>query len=432
MFRKAIVKVLLMLVFFIHGFILGQETYNNCNNAIDLCPNVSLSVNNRGANVTSCPVCEDNFLFCFTPNNTIWLRFETNEEGGEVLINVSNLVFENNPNQGNQIQATLIRAVAPCDATTYTQIGNCITGTGNNFTMFAENLEAETVYYLVINGARNGGAELPAEASMDVVLYGEGVFRVTPLMGNYLESNEICRNEVVTALVFTEFCENLQDFKWFVNDELVAITSDSILKISTLKNGDVLSVSTSCFEKCPVEISYSYPAFVVKSFEVNAGPDFNIKPGESVTLLGSSELDNFYWTPNLFMTSPHTLEPIVSPTSTITYSLVSEDEGCVFSDQVTVFVEKPFEITNTFTPNGDGVNDTWKIPSIEDFPNNLMQIYDRWGQLVFQTTGYSSQKEWDGTSKKGKNLSPGTYFFTLDLRDPLYSEPIIGTITLIR
>lgn len=74
------------------------------------------------------------------------------------------------------------------------------------------------------------------------------------------------------------------------------------------------------------------------------------------------------------------------PDETTTYFLEATDNICTFSDQATVFVQKDLEITNTFpTPNGDGSNDTWYI-GLELYPDCLVQIIDRWGQEVFQTT----------------------------------------------
>ena len=44
------------------------------------------------------------------------------------------------------------------------------------------------------------------------------------------------------------------------------------------------------------------------------------------------------------------------------------------------------------------------------YPNCFVQIFDRWGQMVFQSTGYSKAKAWDGTGKSGK-LAEGVYFY---------------------
>jgi hypothetical protein len=51
-------------------------------------------------------------------------------------------------------------------------------------------------------------------------------------------------------------------------------------------------------------------------------------------------------------------------------------------------------ITNTFTPNGDGINDYWKINNIENYPNAVIQVFTRYGQKIFESKGY--QVSFDG------------------------------------
>jgi hypothetical protein len=67
----------------------GQANYDNCANAFQLCPDVSETLNNLNATSTVCPNCEDDFSFCFTGENTIWMTFSTNQFGGDVIIDFS-------------------------------------------------------------------------------------------------------------------------------------------------------------------------------------------------------------------------------------------------------------------------------------------------------------------------------------------------------
>ena len=66
------------------------------------------------------------------------------------------------------------------------------------------------------------------------------------------------------------------------------------------------------------------------------------------------------------------------------------------------------------SPNGDGRNDTWSIPGIEQFPNNTVQVFNRWGNLVFEQKGYSNADPWEG-QWNGKDLPDGTYFYRIEL-----------------
>lgn len=85
------------------------------------------------------------------------------------------------------------------------------------------------------------------------------------------------------------------------------------------------------------------------------------------------------------------------------------------------------EIYNTFTPNGDGANDTWHIDNIEDYPNNTVRIMNRWGDVVYEAAPYNN--EWDGT-RNGKELPEGTYYYLLDRHDGF--EAYQGILTIIR
>jgi gliding motility-associated-like protein/uncharacterized repeat protein (TIGR01451 family) len=94
--------------------------------------------------------------------------------------------------------------------------------------------------------------------------------------------------------------------------------------------------------------------------------------------------------------------------------------------------EDPGTICNIFTPNGDGINDTLKFVDPENlYPNNSFEVFDRYGNSVFQMDGYDSS--WDGTGKNGQ-LPKGTYYYILDLdtTDGSDSDVIKGWIQIIR
>lgn len=103
------------------------------------------------------------------------------------------------------------------------------------------------------------------------------------------------------------------------------------------------------------------------------------------------------------------------------------DEGVVFID----VKPAPFKIYNGLSPNGDGLNDHWVIDGIETYPNNRVRVFDRFNNLIFETTGYNnSDNTWQGQTNhsmvKG-NVSEGTYFYVVDLGDGsgLYSGYVV-------
>jgi len=430
MIRFLIVNLSLMWICSISTSVFAQADYNNCSQALYLCPLVPQNVTNYSATKTVCTGCEDDFNYCFAPANTIWMTFETNSLGGSVQVNFNNVTIENVTGQGTEMQATIIQAIAPCDASTYTQIGNCEFAATGPFVLNATGLAPNATYYIVINGASGPGIA-PAQATMDISISGPGVERIPPGLALFVPSTTICEGQSILCSAFVGDCPDTTDYHWFINNQLVAITQTNDFETSALKQGDRLSVATTCFQYCIVEISDTTIPFTVVSFPVDAGPDFTIQQGGSIALIGSTTAPIYKWSPDYSLSSGTSLGPIAHPTETTIYTFSATENGCTFSDQCTVFVEETLSLTNTFTPNDDGFNDTWEIPSLENYPNCLVEIFDRWGQSVYQTSGYNPKKAWDGKSK-GKKLEAGVYFYVIDLRDPAFNAPFRGTITLIR
>jgi len=83
------------------------------------------------------------------------------------------------------------------------------------------------------------------------------------------------------------------------------------------------------------------------------------------------------------------------------------------------------KIPTVFTPNGDGTNDKWIIEGIHLYPEVIVEIYNRWGDIIFESNGYN--EPWDGTYN-GKELPISSYVFIIDLRDG--NEPIQGIVTI--
>lgn len=162
---------------------------------------------------------------------------------------------------------------------------------------------------------------------------------------------------------------------------------------------------------------------------VDAGPDQTIDEGQTITLHATGGII-YYWWPDTWMRYSQSADPDVEPLQTITYHVgVIDENGCANYDSVTVTVipgEKLF-IYNTFTPNGDGENDTWYIGNIHKYPDNKLEIYNRYGKLVFLAAPYLNH--WDGRNF-GEELPSGTYYYVLEPGDgsPQYK----GSVTIIR
>lgn len=164
---------------------------------------------------------------------------------------------------------------------------------------------------------------------------------------------------------------------------------------------------------------------------VNAGVDQLVPEGRTVVLAatatGGSNLQ-FEWTPALYLNNALSSQPSCTPLQDISYGLiVSNAEGCESVDSLDIKVLFQPRVPNVFSPNGDGIYDTWQIQYLNDYPNCRIQIYTRAGQLVYQSVGYGSP--WNGTWK-GQPLPIGTYYYII--QPGLGIDVIRGSVTLIR
>jgi gliding motility-associated-like protein len=96
---------------------------------------------------------------------------------------------------------------------------------------------------------------------------------------------------------------------------------------------------------------------------------------------------------------------------------VGDENGCRASDTIIIYqcdLDKYFsDMPNTITPNGDNFNDVWEIPYIHLFPGATLEIFDRWGRLVYRTEDIYG-KPWEGRSSRGDELEMGAYYYIID------------------
>src|SRR6185312_5501174 len=136
-----------------------------------------------------------------------------------------------------------------------------------------------------------------------------------------------------------------------------------------------------------------------------------ISIGDTVTLSGGGAT-KYYWEPPTGLRCDTCPNPIVSPTVTTIYTLITtSSHGCKRSSLIAVDVVIPckdFYIPNVFSPNGDGINDTYLI-KVEYMSLYDIAIYNRWGQEVFHSTDPNSP--WDGKVKGGGDAPAGVYYY---------------------
>jgi gliding motility-associated-like protein len=120
--------------------------------------------------------------------------------------------------------------------------------------------------------------------------------------------------------------------------------------------------------------------------------------------------------------------PICTPITDRIYILtVTNGLGCSASDTLEVNLYRTPVVPNAFSPNGDGINDVFNVRYLSTYSTARIEIFNRYGQKVWGTTGYD--KPWDGTMN-GKPLAIGVYYYVIHLG--IIDKPITGSITLLR
>ncbi len=192
-----------------------------------------------------------------------------------------------------------------------------------------------------------------------------------------------------------------------------------------------LSVSTA--EGCG-SLTASQSLVINPKPVVNAGPDKLIKFGTSTTLdatINNPANYNYLWTPSLYLNAATILNPVSTPVAPVTYTIQVIDKitSCTGTDDVMIIPVSDIFIPTGFTPNNDGKNDKWVIPGLALYPDAQVSVFNRWGELIYQTKGYFS-RPWNGMYK-GVTQPGDVYVYMIQLNDEK-KQFFKGTFTLIR
>jgi gliding motility-associated-like protein len=181
--------------------------------------------------------------------------------------------------------------------------------------------------------------------------------------------------------------------------------------------------ANTCVDSASVKVQ------VLQKPVVNAGEDITLIKGQRATLQGSIDAAgaNYFWNPIDFLNNPNSLNPITTATRNIEYVLHANSTlGCgTATDTVLVKVYNDLYIPNTFTPNADGKNDTWKIAALAAYPTAKTVIYNRYGQIVFEAQ--SAYQYWDGKFL-GAAVPSGAYTYVINLKN---NEAVIKGVVLV-
>ncbi len=162
--------------------------------------------------------------------------------------------------------------------------------------------------------------------------------------------------------------------------------------------------------------------------------DTTINYGDSIQLNSGSEAIAWYWTPSTYLSSVSDQSPWARPLTSIIYTVTGMNQyGCKGSADIKINVDykSNIRIPSAFSPNGDGLNDVFRVDNVVLEKLIEFKIFNRFGQLVFETRNPS--EGWNGVYD-GKDADIGVYFYTILLESTPENKVLVfkGDVTLIR
>lgn len=248
------------------------------------------------------------------------------------------------------------------------------------------------------------------------------IIQPTAIAPTATSTPELCGNSDGTAAVSVTGGTPGYTYSWSPG----GATTASITALSSGAYTCTITDANGCTQTATVAVGAQGTALA------DAGTSVLITQGQSTTLNGTGG-GTYAWSPPGSLSCSNCQNPVATPTTTTTYTLVVTDSlGCTATDTVTIFVDilcGELYLPNAFSPNDDHENDVLYVRGncikFLDF-----EVFNRWGEKVFMTTDPSFG--WDGTWR-GKKCEAAvfTYFLRATLQDGTEIEKQ-GNISLVK
>jgi gliding motility-associated-like protein len=279
----------------------------------------------------------------------------------------------------------------------------------------------------------NLAAQAPVASPLDTAVYivqvtnpcGTGFDTVTvnvvhPALQAY-GGGSMCRGDTLSA-----WATGASSYSW--SPSLWADPSDQAFTILSPENTTLFEVTGVDAFNCvwTEEVTVS----VYEEVDVEAGPDAYFNFPDSVMLYGNALGFDCYWWPSVGLGCDSCEMTLASPTEPTVYHLaIVDDYGCVNEDSVLVRPYYPVFVPNTFTPNGDGVNDVFLVSGQPQTGFHLV-IFDRWGIVVFES--FDMKTPWTGDTGGGYFAPNDVYNWVLEFDSLDRRTKLIGHVVLVR
>ncbi len=214
---------------------------------------------------------------------------------------------------------------------------------------------------------------------------------------------------------------NNTTYTWLLNNKNTQ-AGNTATYTHTIVGANILQLSAN--NRCGID-SVKYPFTVLPLPKINLGKDSIIMcPGELKTIGIHQTADSIFWSTGERDKDSITINGLSSPIKVQVYN-----KGCLATDSIFISTNCDIFIPTAFSPNHDGHND-WFNMMKNSVKSYTLKVYDRWGELVFQTNDLNNN--WDGTYK-GVPCPTDNYIFIVNgIRyndEPFYLK---GTVTLLR
>ncbi|WP_448701994.1 PKD-like domain-containing protein [Mucilaginibacter sp. AW1-3] len=278
---------------------------------------------------------------------------------------------------------------------------------------------------LTLSSTNNGGCSI-SSSSFKVTI------NPTPIV-NAGGDKSMCTNDA--AVTINGSITNAPGGKWtstgtgtFAPSDVV-LTTSYIPSVADKAKGSVKLTLSSTGNNC-IAVTDVMTLTIIPSPTITMPDVKYVLEGETTVLDPAITGTNiqYLWTPPLYLSSTVIRTPTLRGVESQLYNLkVTGLGGCVTEKQIMINVLKPIIIPNTFTPNGDGINDLWHIKELSNYPGAMVTIFNRYGTKLYYSKGYPVP--WDGTYN-GKPLPVGTYYYIIERG--IYGAPLSGYVVIVR
>ncbi len=263
--------------------------------------------------------------------------------------------------------------------------------------------------------------------------------------GCFTESfQNVVLNAVPVAVLktFNPICEEADAFSLTGGSEQSNLAGTGVYTGAGVGAGGQFSPANAGPGTHRITYTYTTSAGCISSAEqdivVNPTPDVSfrnqviyVKDRQSSALtpyIAKGDNLTYRWSPSTYLSDPNIANPVCTPINDIQYTVtVTSTSGCTDTAKITVNLLREILAPNTFTPNGDGVNDVWDILYFDTYPGATLEVFNRYGKKLFNST--VSNMPWDGRFK-GEDLPVGTYYYIIDPKNG--TKAITGAVTIVR